>query len=204
MKKKRIFIVLCAVLVLASIASVLLLRKPNAAPDTSLFGRGYSWGRYAFGIAYGHGIVNYTPEYYISDNGILHFVENPDRKEGEEYTFKETSYPLIPFTLTKENFDDLLSEAKGRWLIGRESEYMRSLVRSAWYFETDGPIGANISEPIPWVYYVLQLENGDLLYGSGAGKVTITGKHKHTLTGFSTLDDLGPWEDVQNGIVKKY
>ena len=117
MKKKTVVIVLCAVLVLASIASVLLLRKPNAAPDTSLFGRGYRRDLNAFGRTYLNIRVTQIPDYYISDGGVLYIVENQDRKEGEEYTFKDASYKLIPFTLTKEIFDDLLAEAKGSWLI---------------------------------------------------------------------------------------
>ena len=200
MKKKTVVIVLCAVLVLASIASVLLLRKPNAAPDTSLFGRGYRRDLNAFGRTYLNIMVSDIPDYYISEDGILYLIENQDRKEGEEYTFKDASYQLIPFTLTKENFDDLLAEAKGSWLIQNwESEYVRSLIRSAWYIETNDAIGANMYKPEPRVYYVLQLKNGDLLYGGGIGKVTITGKHKHTLSGLSILDDLGPWEDIEAG-----
>ena len=76
---------------------------------------------------------------------------------------------------------------------------MRSLIRSAWYIETNDAIGANMYKPEPRVYYVLQLKNGDLLYGGGTGKITITGKHKHTLSGLSILDDLGPWEDIEAG-----
>ena len=96
---------------------MLLLKKTKAEPDISLFGRGYRRDLNAFGRTYLNIMVSDIPDYYISEDGILYLIENQDRKEGEEYTFKETSYKLIPFTLTKEIFDDLLAEAKGSWLI---------------------------------------------------------------------------------------
>jgi len=187
MKKKRIFILLCAVLVLAVAVIFSLMLDQSTEPDTSLFGHAYSRTGYAYSHIYENIIPDPSPEYYISEDGVLYVVD-PASKDSETYAFQERSYKLRPFTLMKESFDDLLSEETGRWMIrGWDTETVRKLVRSAWYFETDTLLRGRMYEPRALVYYVLLLEDGTLLLGRGHGEVTVLGNHEHDLLIFDVL-----------------
>lgn len=164
--KKRMVIVLSAVLVLVVALSAALLPGifRRASYDATVFGKTYGFDSYVCSGYYSY----YGPDhsYSLAENGCLY--QSTDGKEAAA----KISDAMVSIQLTPENFD---SKCVGdSWAgDGMDAQHVREHTEKAWC-----AAGEN-----GHIYYVLLQDNGDVFLCIGEGSQNMFGKPQVTEIG---------------------